>query len=646
MSSSKVDRVIFYSKEDMAKGENLSLAEPILRNYKSTNIYDVNEIIELYQIKLYIDNDIFLPSWSEEELKQFKDSIKDIWSITITKFWLNVNYNNILKIFDYLEKNYQSAFWELTEIFETFKNIPKIDFKKLLRNPHLWIKHILYQKNLVKYFSQEIREYLLKTDDAAELLLCQFEKFQFIKDPKLYFPACLNPDDKELIIINYLDFQDANINYVNLIIKSRNNNLKLSPKTRLKAKKFAEEYDNIIIETANFINFGCEVLLSNEQKEPCKRITEGRIQKYTYSTKWFNKQNDIISQIYNFIFPFNFIDSFGRITLVSKSNEIGTIEKIKIRSINEYQTGMTFHIKNNLSILQLSIYSFYLSQHGNSVENILSAFIKDHIIENYGLKNFRINFPSDNTSYLEKIRLIVPEIESILKQYKTFVVNGIIDHELIQLSSQSINYENIPSLTYKKYIYGNGNEYQKLNYYFFSYQSALFYVEPFKEKYTNLYDLLTNEQIKLNDFKPYQKRTIEDLIQNEYLIIDSDNFVRIKEETLLLIIKELSLNEVVSYWHYSKSIRLDIDKMVEKGFLKYGETLFSESERKYFNYYLNKKEFTNGFDLRNKYSHGTNTFEEKVQKNDYFILLKILILILLKIEDDLLIFERNKVINI
>ena len=52
---------------------------------------------------------------------------------------------------------------------------------------------------------------------------------------------------------------------------------------------------------------------------------------------------------------------------------------------------------------------------------------------------------------------------------------------------------------------------------------------------------------------------------------------------------------------------------------------------------LNKKTFTNGMDIRNKYLHGSNNASENAQQNDYYILLRILILILLKIEDDLII---------
>jgi hypothetical protein len=72
--------------------------------------------------------------------------------------------------------------------------------------------------------------------------------------------------------------------------------------------------------------------------------------------------------------------------------------------------------------------------------------------------------------------------------------------------------------------------------------------------------------------------------------------------------------------------------------------LFSKPERDYFNYFLNKSEFTNGLDLRNSYLHGTQAKPDEIQKHEYayFTYLKLLILTFLKIEDDLIIYKAVK----
>ena len=71
-------------------------------------------------------------------------------------------------------------------------------------------------------------------------------------------------------------------------------------------------------------------------------------------------------------------------------------------------------------------------------------------------------------------------------------------------------------------------------------------------------------------------------------------------------------------------------------------SLFTHEERRYLNYYLNQKEFSNSLDLRNKYLHGTNSSSPEEQENDYKILLKLIILVIHKIKDDLIVFEAEK----
>ncbi|MBE99697.1 hypothetical protein [Flavobacterium coralii] len=98
---------------------------------------------------------------------------------------------------------------------------------------------------------------------------------------------------------------------------------------------------------------------------------------------------------------------------------------------------------------------------------------------------------------------------------------------------------------------------------------------------------------------------------------------------------DLYKTEALSYWNYAPGYRAAIDEMIADGLVAVENKLFSRQEQQYLNFYLNKKEFTNGLDLRNKYMHGTNSASESTQRHDYTVLLKIFILVLLKIKDDL-----------
>ena len=75
-----------------------------------------------------------------------------------------------------------------------------------------------------------------------------------------------------------------------------------------------------------------------------------------------------------------------------------------------------------------------------------------------------------------------------------------------------------------------------------------------------------------------------------------------------------------------------------KNIINFENSLFSKPECDYFNYYLNRASFNNGLNLRNNYSHGTQPNgdkDENIHKSNYMIFLRIVILIIIKINDEL-----------
>ena len=229
----------------------------------------------------------------------------------------------------------------------------------------------------------QVTDHRKREDFAKFIKWLILTRYKSAEKVNLHFPNCLSADDKEQIIVNYLNFQDTNINYVRLITKSRDNNLRLSPHTRLKAKKLSEELNNKILEEGHSWNVGTEVSLSNDQDEPYKETWENNIQKISYSIKWLDKQKDDLSLFHNFSLLFDYTDIFGTITLVSKESELDVMEKVFMRSKNEYLTGTTFTRKSNLSHIQIFLYSHYLNQINKSVESILYSFVNNYLIDTY-----------------------------------------------------------------------------------------------------------------------------------------------------------------------------------------------------------------------------------------------------------------------
>lgn len=88
------------------------------------------------------------------------------------------------------------------------------------------------------------------------------------------------------------------------------------------------------------------------------------------------------------------------------------------------------------------------------------------------------------------------------------------------------------------------------------------------------------------------------------------------------------------YGEFEKGL---LHEMEQKGWIEKDNHLLSVEERNYFDYYMYNTKYTNGPALRNRYAHGSFADPKKVNihRNNYNRLLILLVLELLKIEEDL-----------
>lgn len=628
-------RIKFYSKEDMSVGHFLVDAEKILDNSEQVPIIELNDLIEYYNIKVYFDNKLFLNRWNHKMKSKYIDKVECAFK-KLKENILSLNDETLQTELSNLDYNYFGDFWKLINDLGAYKNITAKTFTDLLQSNQRQIYYVLEQKKLIEKYDKEIRIFLMAYERSAEIILSILEEKNILKTKDLKFlPKSLSLEDKDRIINDYLNNEEPNLNYVRLIENSKDTtDFKLKAKTRLKARRKSEELNNKILAGSNSWKVGVSISFDKDQEETVKYNSEGTDLQVTYSEKFIDQFNDNINLFGIFKYLFFFTDSKSLITLVSKQSELDVFESMSMKSKNEYEIGVAFHRKENLAFLQLHIFEHYLQRKGKSIESLINSYV-DLVNEKINPHKLIFKIGKSETTYLEKIRIIAPDFEFLLKQFKTLVEENSIDLELIQISSTPVRFSEIYSLKQKKYLYSNDNLIMQLKYLFYSDQSHLFYVKPFENKYDNLYNLLTNENVKIEYFENYQRETIVSLVKDGYLKVNNQGYIILHKEVFIYLVGEIHRHEVLSYWNYPKEIRVVLDELLNKNLLITENTLFTRQEKNYLNYYLNKKEFTNGFDLRNKYLHGTNTFSENEHKNDYYKLIKLIILTLLKIEDDI-----------
>lgn len=649
MHETDLNKVVFHSKEDMAGGHYLQKGEHIFRSDTKSNYTDINEILEFYNLKKYIDNELYLKSWTQDDITNFKQKATEYGKV-IGQFMATIDDNNVVNLYGNTLRNYVHSFWELVNNQSIFKRISKPNFSNILTNePHV-IHEILTNKSIVDFYDAEIKSFLLTYSQSAEILLSFYEvKDDFSKKQK-FIPKSMTVEDKENIISNYLDSSDVNYNYIGLIQNVRNrNDFKISDKTRLKAKRLHKSETEKFFAEKGGMKYGVSVSFP----ENITKIKDGFIDNdfvvnYSYSQDFIKQNNNPYSLFQNFKILFEYLDNQNRINLVSKKNQMGVFERIMgVNSQNDYRGGTAFDMLEMTSHIQIAAYNKIVGNLNNSLENILHHVFTSSFQEKYGFAdNARFSIPSA-TSYFEKVRLLAPEFESALKQFKLFVEEGSIDFELLQISSAPSAIKDIPSLNQNKYIYFNEDNKEMLgcSNLFFSDQTSLAYVEPFKEKkHPTFFDLLENEEIKFSNYEDYQKPQLNYLIDKGLIFIDDNDFIQIVNPARVIILKDLYSNEVASFCRYSLDFRQEAQQMATENIVFFESSLFSKPEQAYFNYFLNKSEFTNGLDLRNSYLHGTQASPDETQKHEYayFTYLKILFLTLLKIEDDLVISKAIK----
>jgi len=634
-------RIKFYSKYDGATGHQLIKAEGLLDNANLTTVFELPDLIEIYNVKLYFDNGLLLKRWDASQISKYQQFIENVFQRLKEKIG-NLSNDNFIEELETLDFNQNKDFWKLLNNINSLKKISNDQILEVLNKSGWQLHNILSNSKIVKKYGNSIREYMIENPKTCELLLSTFETVDKRQSKEvLYLPKQLTLLDKERIIVSYLESENPNLNYIRLIEKAKNSNtFRISAKTRLLARKLSIKLNNQILESGAVQTCRICIKVDKDQREPIVVEKEGISIQYSYSASIFDNINEPKSLKYIFDYAFNFLDESGCITMISKKSELSIFERVRLVSKNEYLYGIAFINKEYKSDLQINAFSKYLMNEGQSIEKVLNYYV-EFINQFISPNKFSFRFPTTELSSLEKIRTLLPDYESLLKQYNCFISEGKIDHELINIDAKPLNISDVESLTDKMYLYSGSDKLKSIINIFYSDQSSLFYVKPFEGKYSCLADLLIEEDVQLSNFETFQREDIENLIEQGYLEITNDNFVKPRNDTLIYLLGEFHTKGTTCYYCYPTVFQEEIDKLIKSNLIRCEMKLFSIEERKYLNYHLNMKEFTNGFDLRNKYLHGTNSSNISTHDHDYIRILKMIILTLLKIEIDLTLSNEN-----
>jgi len=635
------ERVTYYSKNDMSVGLYLSRCLDILNNHCDASEYStLSDVIELYNIIQFVENDVLGTNISGNKLLEYKDKVKHFPSI-ISKYLISEKGEDLVDEFKNLGDNYYQSFCDIQEEYRLFDLLSDSEFDKILAfQPH-FIRNILSCRKLVEKHKNFISTYLRSYPYTAELITNEYLVKKNTYSRPLYFPDL----DMEAIFTEYVTSRDPNLNYLSLIAKSTK--LKLSPKLKLAAKRRLEDKsllaDYKIITTSRRL----DVRITNDVTDKSLYTTKDKYYityVYEYNGDYIISGDETIlikriSALFDYFYK-------GIINLIAGKSETGFFEQMLISGIDNYNLSSSFIGKEYLALLQLKCCNNFLQTKGLSLEHSIELFYNAFLRKRYNYSSHTLKIQtSDTLSYTEKNRILLPEFDSVVREYNQFAESGKIDFDLLRMEKGILVTESKSSLNLKYLeLCGDKNEINGILNLMFSDQSLLSYAKGFKEYHClSFFDLIRHHKVPFSAFEKYQTPEIQYLIDKNIIKVQ-EGCICFCDITEIMLLKDIYENRVVSYWHYNEDERKILDRYVLMSWLREDGHLLSQPERDYFSYYLNNQKFDNALSLRNKYVHGA-IVDESDAREDYCKSLLLFIILLLKIEDDLCLTQNYTLIK-
>ena len=627
----------------MSSGWHLKEIEEFFQHWnEKIHDPDLNTILELYNIKKYMDAEMQHLDWSDEQFSGYQNQCKIIPQI-LGRYFSRLSDANLQELYQKVDWDYADDFWQLICDYKVHQRISPEVFKQLLETNENVVWYVLMHKGLVLEFGTVIAEHLVHNSHTAQQLLAHFLA-EHERSKPLFFPDQFTAQMREQTLWDYVDRDDANLNYLQLLEQSQSSKeLPIPDRLKLQARRQKEALQGKLFAGKPGFSYGVEVGF--------KSIPDGSVQEqyrqgdhisaYAYSREWLEENQDYPTLLNNFIYLFKYVDLFFRCAFLSLPAELSTLERhLGVKGRKDYIIGSHFNTKRMRTLLQMNAYCNELQRLHIQLEDIIQWFFEIYLKEEFGAEGFTYTPPSLGTTYIEKCKLLASATDGVLKQYALFSEDGKIDRELLEMSSNPRPLRDFPSFITKKYAYANSAEIRQEMELLFSDQSILHYTKKTGSDYQTLPHMLQSVEMHQEDFAHYQKNAIDWLIERGSIQVGDSGRLQINKARVILL-GDLYYHEVICPSYYDGSYLQQMESLAETNEIRYESTLFSRPEQSYLNYILNKSEFSNGLDLRNKYIHDTCTLDENIQLQDYMELLKIMILIIIKINEEFCLKERH-----
>ena len=621
-----VEKIKYYDSSDLAYDYMIERAIQFVDQYgESPNFNNINLVLAAYNVYLLL---------TKAKLKSaylHYASIAKTYIKHCNIYFPNLNNDNIKCSHNIPMQLYQEDYWQLFNNTKLYYSIDKKIVKFLLYKLTPSLTAILKHPQIVNVYSREITCYIIKNQYSILFILDYYFTYNKESTKKFILPKELTSKILLWLINKKLSSNNISPQYLRLIENSTNSTLIIPDKMKVKAKRCRKQIESEILSTNSSMISNMKIVFKNID-ELIKIDFQPPNLTITLDKSWIDENNHN-DYLFANLFIFYFIcDINYRAKFIANKTDSTKLEDLisKPLGLNDYFQPLLSRIQEDLAHLFIMSYDKLLLTQNKRIEDLLKWFYTEFIAEEFHVHKFIFNSSSTNTTFIEKCRNLCSEIDSILKQYQLYYENNDIDRDLLEINSKPLLFSQLESYDKNKYAYIVDTEYINSMNLLFSDQSYLNLITKLLDTNKTFISEIINPTIDLflTDFDESQKKLIKKLQQQQLIILNQQNQIIAKKNNIE-VLKDFYENSCICNKAYQKQLnKLNIE-------CKYTNSLFSTSEVDYLNFILNKKQFPNGHDLRNKYIHGSQSQNEISQLNDYYLLLMIHCFIALKIYDEL-----------
>lgn len=579
---------------------------------------EINNLIEIYLILKLLK--------TENEFSRFKHLIR--------KFHNDLSANFPITIFeidyDSIYIFYKDVFWELVLSLEKINKDDVSQFESYIKKYNIQTMNLKNVTKLIDLFPQVIKENFLSLSRNIEFFL-NHQSGKFTDSNGLYIKLGITNEEINNLAIEYCQTDSINPNYLQSIVEYKKlSKYEFDDEVKLLAKRKSEEFWEKHFKTNEGIHYsisvGIKPLDSDKLFEPIENgILLNKI--------ILDEHHDFPTLLNNYIYLLNFFNLESGLPWLVANEEVFSLTSIFYPKSNAHFGTFNNILKRYHSLL-FQAYFDYLKQNEIDVEEIIEWYFNIYLETELDIKGFHFHASNKESSYYERGKSIICEMDSILDQYELFVRHGEINQDLLEIKSKASSYASLKSFNKKKFLkLSNNPDNSALFSVLFSDQSSLSFNSSKKEHGTFFKHII--DGVKITDFADYQVEQIKILIEKNILKL-SDDVIKFTNFQEINILNKLWKSGTYCLYYKDKLI-LDIaEDLCKKGYCEYSDNLFSEYESNYLSYILDDKKYGNGLKIRNKFSHGKFGYKkEEEHLQNYLELLQIVIFYMMRINDEL-----------